>query len=176
MECLRVCPSDNIAVNLRPWGSDLGPKTKHRLDEAFLGLVMLASALVDSAVFLGPVGAVEIGCLQHRQPGLVPVCRGLSGRRRLGVLPGLLCCCDVGCEPAWFGARFLATIPGPLQPGARPAWADGLDCFYHLVCLRQIWLRTPGGFRSSGLGLEFDRSFQDSRGGRSHVLQPDCCR
>ena len=59
MECLRVCPSDNIAVNLRPWESDLGPKTKHRLDEAFLGLVMMASALVDSAVFLGPWGQLK---------------------------------------------------------------------------------------------------------------------
>jgi len=59
MECIRVCPSDNIAVNLRPWGSDLGPKTKNRLDEAFLGLVMLASALVDSVVFLGPWGQIK---------------------------------------------------------------------------------------------------------------------
>ena len=59
MECLRVCPRDNIAVNLRPWGSDLGPITKHRLDEAFLGLVMLASALIDSAVFLGPWGGLK---------------------------------------------------------------------------------------------------------------------
>lgn len=59
MECLRVCPTDNLAVNLRPWGSDLGPKTKHRLDEAFLGLVMLASVLVDSAVFLGPWGQLK---------------------------------------------------------------------------------------------------------------------
>ncbi len=24
MECLRVCPQDNIALNLRPFGSDLG--------------------------------------------------------------------------------------------------------------------------------------------------------
>ena len=59
MECLRVCPKDNIAVNLRPWGSDLGPKTKHRLDETLLGLVMLASALIDSAVFLGPWGELK---------------------------------------------------------------------------------------------------------------------
>ncbi len=59
MECVRVCPSDNLAVNLRPWGSDLGPKTKHNLDEAFLGLVMVASALVDSAIFLGPWGQIK---------------------------------------------------------------------------------------------------------------------
>lgn len=60
MECLRVCPKENIAVNLRPWGRDLGPKTKHRLDEAFLGLVMLSSALVDSAIFLGPWGQLKL--------------------------------------------------------------------------------------------------------------------
>jgi len=59
MECLRVCPEDNIAVNLRPWGSDLGPQTKHGLDEAFLGLVMLSSVLVDAAVFLGPWGQLK---------------------------------------------------------------------------------------------------------------------
>jgi NAD-dependent dihydropyrimidine dehydrogenase PreA subunit len=59
MECLRVCPEDNIAINLRPWGSDLGAKTDHRLDEAFLGLVMLASVLVDAAVFLGPWGQLK---------------------------------------------------------------------------------------------------------------------
>ncbi len=60
MECLRVCPEDNIAVNLRSWGSDLGPKTGHRLDETFLGLVMLASVLVDAVVFLGPWGQLKL--------------------------------------------------------------------------------------------------------------------
>jgi polyferredoxin len=60
MECLRVCPSDNIAVNLRPWGSDLGTNTRHGLDEAFLGLVMVASVLVDSAVFIGPWGQLKM--------------------------------------------------------------------------------------------------------------------
>lgn len=88
MECLRVCPSDNIAVNLRPWGSDLGPKTKHRLDEAFLGLTMLASALVDSAVFLGPWGqlksaAYNIGSLDWF------LFAGIFLVIALGVLPGL---------------------------------------------------------------------------------------
>ena len=60
MECLRVCPSDNIAVNLRPWGSDLGGQGRHRLDETFLGLVMVASALIDSAIFLGPWGDLKM--------------------------------------------------------------------------------------------------------------------
>ena len=70
MECLRACPQDNLALNLRPFGTDLGkPKTANRLDEAFLALVMLGSALVFAAVFVGPWGwlksaAFTIGSLQ----------------------------------------------------------------------------------------------------------------
>ena len=60
MECLRVCPKDNIAVNLRPWGSDLQADSRHNLSEAFLGLVMLASVLVDSAIFSGPWGNLKM--------------------------------------------------------------------------------------------------------------------
>jgi polyferredoxin len=60
MECLRVCPKDNIALNLRPFGSDLGaPRRAARLDEAFLALVMLGSAIAFSAVFTGPWGALK---------------------------------------------------------------------------------------------------------------------
>jgi NAD-dependent dihydropyrimidine dehydrogenase PreA subunit len=60
MECLRACPKDNLAVNLRPYGADIGkPIISNRLDEAFLAIVMLASALVFSAVFVGPWGGLK---------------------------------------------------------------------------------------------------------------------
>lgn len=64
MECLRSCPSDNIAVNLRPFGTDLAADIKSmrqssRLDEAFLALVMLGSALAFAAVFTGPWGNLK---------------------------------------------------------------------------------------------------------------------
>ncbi|MAT43719.1 MAG: hypothetical protein CL609_15385 [Anaerolineaceae bacterium] len=87
MECLRVCPTDNIAVNMRPWGSDFGPKTKHRLDEAFLGLVMLASVLVDSAVFLGPWGQLKTAAYEI---GSIPwfIFAGIFLFGALVVLPG----------------------------------------------------------------------------------------
>jgi NAD-dependent dihydropyrimidine dehydrogenase PreA subunit len=67
MECLRACPKDNLALNLRPYGTDLkGPVSSSRLDETFLALIMLGSALAFSAVFLGPWGwlkssAYELG-------------------------------------------------------------------------------------------------------------------
>ena len=57
MECLRVCPQENLALNLRPFGADLGrKKTSSHLDEAFLALVMLGSVMAFSAAFMGPWG------------------------------------------------------------------------------------------------------------------------
>jgi len=101
MECLRVCPSDNIAVNLRPWGSDLGPKTKHRLDEAFLGLVMLASALVDSAVFLGPWGQLKSAAYDIGSQSWF-IFSGVFLAAALGILPGLY------AAAAWASVRLGA--------------------------------------------------------------------
>lgn len=65
MECLRVCPKDNIALNLRPFGDDLGTSRRTpRLDDAFLALVMLGSALIFSAVFTGPWGALKMAAFR----------------------------------------------------------------------------------------------------------------
>ena len=64
LECLRVCPQDNIALNLRPFNSDLGAARRtQRLDEAFLALVMLGSALAFGAVFIGPWGILKNAAL-----------------------------------------------------------------------------------------------------------------
>lgn len=55
MECLRACPHDNIAINLRPFSADLAkPSTK--IDEAFKAFIMLGSAMIYAGVLLGPWG------------------------------------------------------------------------------------------------------------------------
>ena len=60
MECIRVCPHDNVSINLREFGKDfIDTRRSPRLDEAFLALVMLGCALSFSAVFLGPWGALR---------------------------------------------------------------------------------------------------------------------
>ncbi|HLF28722.1 MAG TPA: 4Fe-4S binding protein [Anaerolineae bacterium] len=59
MECLRTCPHDNIAVNLRAFGADLWQPTSRKLDEAFKAFIMLGSAIVYSAVMLGPWGNLK---------------------------------------------------------------------------------------------------------------------
>jgi ferredoxin len=58
MECIRTCPHDNIAVNLRPFAADL-EQPAARLDEAFKSFVMLGSAILYSAVLLGPWGVLK---------------------------------------------------------------------------------------------------------------------
>ncbi|MBI3762633.1 MAG: 4Fe-4S binding protein [Chloroflexi bacterium] len=59
VECLRTCPHDNIAINLRDFGADLSNPAGRRLDEAFKAFIMLGSAMAYSAVMLGPWGALK---------------------------------------------------------------------------------------------------------------------
>jgi polyferredoxin/heme/copper-type cytochrome/quinol oxidase subunit 2 len=58
-ECLKTCPKDNVAVNLRPFGSDLFVESERNLGEAYTALIMLTSALLYSAIFLGPWGKLK---------------------------------------------------------------------------------------------------------------------
>ena len=57
-ECIKVCPTGNIALNLRPFGADLLAPVRH-LDESYKGFIMLAAALVYSTVMLGPWGWIK---------------------------------------------------------------------------------------------------------------------
>lgn len=58
MECIRTCPHDNIAVNLRPFSADLA-KPSTRMDEAFKAFIMLGSAMIYAGVLLGPWGTFK---------------------------------------------------------------------------------------------------------------------
>jgi hypothetical protein len=58
MECLRTCPHDNIAVNVRPFSADLA-RPSARMDEAFKAFIMLGSAMIYAGVLLGPWGTFK---------------------------------------------------------------------------------------------------------------------
>src|SRR5215212_6520420 len=58
MECIRTCPHDNIAVNLRPFSADLA-KPSTRMDEAFKAFIMLGASMIYAGVLLGPWGMVK---------------------------------------------------------------------------------------------------------------------
>jgi polyferredoxin len=59
LECLRTCPHDNIAFNLRAPGADLHQPAHRTLDEAFKAFIMLGAAIMYSAVMLGPWGELK---------------------------------------------------------------------------------------------------------------------
>ncbi len=60
LECLRTCPRDNIAIQIRPIGADLNVVRGRKMDEAFKGFIMLGSAIVYAAVMLGPWGWLKM--------------------------------------------------------------------------------------------------------------------
>jgi hypothetical protein len=58
-ECLRSCRNDNVALNVRPIGTDLRVAKGRSMDEAYKSFIMLGSALVYSTVLLGPWGKLK---------------------------------------------------------------------------------------------------------------------
>jgi len=53
MECAKSCESDNVALNIRPWGTDHIMNHRVRVDEAFLALVLLVLAAFHGLTMTG---------------------------------------------------------------------------------------------------------------------------
>jgi 4Fe-4S binding domain len=87
MECLRTCPYDNIALNLRGPGADLVRPRGRKLDEAFKAFIMLGSAMVYPAVMLGPWGWLKTSASQIGSLGWLAYALGLLAFV-LALLPG----------------------------------------------------------------------------------------
>lgn len=88
MECLRTCPHDNIALNLRSFGADLQQPAGRKLDEAFKAFIMLGGALIYSAVMLGPWGALKLAAFNIGSGPWLLYALSFLGLI-FGVLPGL---------------------------------------------------------------------------------------
>lgn len=53
MECAKSCEKDNVALNARPWGSDLIENHRVRFDEAWLALLLLVLAAFHGLTMTG---------------------------------------------------------------------------------------------------------------------------
>lgn len=87
MECIRTCPHDNIALNLRPFSADLA-KPSAKLDEAFKAFIMLGAALVYAYVLMGSNGAVKLAAYSVFSPAWFGYAAGFLAVI-FGILPGL---------------------------------------------------------------------------------------
>ncbi len=91
MECVRTCPHNNIAVNLRACGADLATPSA-RMDEAFKGFVMLGSAMVYAGVLLGPWGTLKSAAYHVGTTAWFGYVAAFLGILLIG-LPGLFAAC-----------------------------------------------------------------------------------
>ncbi|GIK64381.1 MAG: hypothetical protein BroJett018_21750 [Chloroflexota bacterium] len=88
MECIKACPKNNVVINLRPVGSDLMVAKERRLDEAYKAFIMLACALLYSAVLLGPWGWLKQWANMDTLPHWL-IYAGVFLLANLLLLPGL---------------------------------------------------------------------------------------
>jgi polyferredoxin len=98
-ECLKACPRDNIAVNLRPFGADLLVAKGRSLDEAYKALIMLAGALLYSIVLLGPWGWLKDCANMATIPSGTAYVMGFVAVSVAGV-PGLFWLATLGARAA----------------------------------------------------------------------------
>lgn len=87
MECIRTCPHDNIAVNLRPFSADLA-KPSAKLDETFKAFIMLGAALIYAYVLMGSNGAMKLAAYNVFSPAWFGYAAGFL-TVIFGILPGL---------------------------------------------------------------------------------------
>ncbi|GAB4480732.1 MAG: 4Fe-4S binding protein [Anaerolineales bacterium] len=87
MECIRTCPHDNIALNLRPFAADLN-KPSARMDEAFKAFIMLGAALIYAYVLMGSNGAAKLAAYSVFSPAWFGYAAAFL-TIIFGVLPGL---------------------------------------------------------------------------------------
>jgi hypothetical protein len=106
-ECLKACPKDNVAIRLRPFGSDLLVTKGRSLDEAYKSLIMLACAILYSVVLLGPWGWVKDWANMESVSGWAIYAAGFLGVS-LVLVPGLFWLATVA-------ARGLAHVRVPVK-------------------------------------------------------------
>lgn len=122
-ECLRTCEYENLALNLRPFGSDLAQRRGAKLDEAFKAFIMLGSALVYAAVFLGPWAGLKEAAYRLGSPAWGVYALVLLGLT-WGLLPGVFALLMAATRPQRVAVRrAVAAQAYALVPVGLAAWA-----------------------------------------------------
>jgi plastocyanin len=129
LECLRTCPLDNVALQLRPIGADLQPGARVRLYEVFKSLVLIGSALVYAVVLLGPWSELRAAAADVGSPSWLAYAAGFL-LVTVVLIPGLfLAATRLGVSIAGISGPRLSSQEGlrrfapALIPLGLAAWA-----------------------------------------------------
>lgn len=120
MECIRTCPHDNIAINLRPFAADLA-KPSTRLDEAFKAFIMLGSAMIYAGILLGPWGALK-DAAYHVGTNAWFVYAIIFLFVIFGILPGLFTLCVLRVQSVLSLKQRFASLATSLIPLGLMFW------------------------------------------------------
>ena len=126
LECLRTCPKENVAVNVRAPGTDLLVAHGWRLDEAYKAFIMLACAGIYPLVLLGPWGWLKEWANLAWLPGFGLYAAAFLALNLVGV-PGVhlglavatRCAAGLGEVPL---RRLFVALAYPLVPLGLAAW------------------------------------------------------
>lgn len=99
-ECIKTCPKNNVAVNLRPLGEDILKERK--LNESFKSFIMIASGMAFLIVFFGWWGFWKD--LANYIPGVYP--QGPVSWQNIGIFASILWGTSLGLIP---GLVFLTS-------------------------------------------------------------------
>ena len=108
LECLRTCPYDNVAINLRPVGADLQVSKGRGLDEAFKAMLLLGSGLAYIAVLLGTWNAPRAAAASIGSPAWVVYALAFLAFV-LVFIPGLLLLAVR--TGSWLSRRRIGAVP-----------------------------------------------------------------
>ena len=133
-ECVKSCDKQNIAINLRPFGSDLREIEKPRLDEAWLAVVLLVLTLFH--------GLTMTPVWEDFRPGnesllkWMAITLGTSNVVNFTIAMAVICAAPVGLY--WLACRAGAWLGNEGLPAARlfASYAYSLlpvALFYHLA-------------------------------------------
>ena len=124
-ECVKSCPHDNVAVRLRPWGSDLFGLKRPQRDEAVLALVMLSLTSFHGLTMTPAWNAILAGL------------RALTGLDRLGAFTLGMASILLLPAAAYLGfVKLLRRVEAGAAPRLGLAFAYPLIAvalFYHLA-------------------------------------------
>jgi polyferredoxin len=156
MECVRTCPYDNIALNLRAPGSDLLEARGRRLDEAYKAFIMLGAAIVYSAVMLGPWSVLKTAAYSVGSQAWAAYAAGFMAFV-LGALPGFFfLAVHFGCRLAGCARprKAFTSLSYSLVPLGLAAWV-AFSVSFALANGSYIWplLSDPLGWGWDLVGL-----------------------
>ncbi len=163
LECLRTCPHDNIAVNLRPFSADLA-RPSARLDEAFKAFIMLGSAMIYAGILLGPWGAVK-DAAYHVGTGTWYLYAGAFLAVIFVILPVPFAFCAFGSGNRHTFKKRFSTLSTALIP----LGFELLGGIQFVVRAEQWRLRSRFGIRSARTRLECVRNRQHRLVPRAHI-------